>query len=149
MRSQFEKFPEKNLKLILRVISEVIYARPLINFSNIRSIKTKMDDLGFQLSSEDYEFLFELIRLNPNFESEKIQLPSLHNYEVTFERSVVKYSAEYWERDVESYLSGNDDLKEFMDQYDDVEWWEGKLVDESIGEEETTDLNIYNINKTN
>jgi hypothetical protein len=147
MRSQFEKFSEKNLKLILRVISEVIYERDLINYSNRKNIKSKLDDLGFQISSKDYEFLFELFRLNPNFETEKIQLPLLHNYEVTFQRSVVKYSVEYWERDVESYLTNDNDLKGFIDEFDDVEWWEGKLVDEDPGDEETTDLSIYDINR--
>jgi hypothetical protein len=147
MRSQFEKFSEKNLKLILRVISEVIYERDLINYSNRKNIKSKLDDLGFQISSKDYEFLFELFRLNPNFETEKIQLPLLHNYEVTFQRSVVKYSVEYWERDVESYLTNDNDLKGFIDEFDDVEWWEGKLVDEDPGDEETTDLGIYDINR--
>lgn len=149
MRSQFEQFPEKNLKLILRLISEVIYERDLINYSNRKNIKSKLDDLGFQITSKDYEFLFELFRLNPNFESEKIQIPSLHNYEVTFERQVIKYSTEYWEKDVQSYLTGDNDLKEFIDEFDDVDWWDGKMVDEDLGNEETTELNIYNINKTN
>jgi hypothetical protein len=147
MRSQFEKFPEKNLKLILRVISEVIYERDLFSYSNRKNIKSKLDDLGFQISSKDYEFLFELFRLNPNFETEKIQLPSLHNYEVTFQRSVVKYSVEHWEKDVESYLSKDNDIKEFIDEFDDVEWWDGELVDEDPGDEETTDLGIYDINR--
>jgi hypothetical protein len=147
MRSQFEKFPEKNLKLILRVISEVIYERDLFSYGNRKNIKSKLDDLGFQISSKDYEFLFELIRLNPNFETEKIQLPSLHNYEVTFQRSVVKYAVEYWEKDVESYLTNDNDLKGFIDEFDDVEWWDGKLTDEDLGDEETTDLGIYDINR--
>jgi hypothetical protein len=147
MRSQFEKFPEKNLKLILRVISEVIYERDLFSYDNRKNIKSKLDDLGFQISPKDYEFLFELIRLNPNFESEKIQLPSLHNYEVTFQRSVVKYAVEYWEKDVESYLTNDNDLKGFIDEFDDVEWWDGKLTDEDLGDEETTDLGIYDINR--
>jgi len=147
MRSQFEKFPEKNLKLILRVISEVIYERDLFSYSNRKNIKSKLDDLGFQISSKDYEFLFELFRLNPNFETEKIQLPSLHNYEITFQRSVVKYSVEHWQKDVESYLSKDNDIKEFIDEFDDVEWWDGELVDEDPGDEETTDLSIYDINR--
>jgi hypothetical protein len=147
MRSQFEKFPEKNLKLILRVISEVIYERDLINYSNRKNIKSKLDDLGFQISSKDYEFLFELFRINPNFETEKIKLPSLHNYEITFERQVMKYSTEYWEKDVQSYLTGDNDLKEFIDEFDDVDWWDGKMVDEDLGNEETTDLSIYGINR--
>lgn len=147
MRSQFEKFPEKNLKLILRVISEVIYERDLINYSNRKNIKSKLDDLGFQISSKDYEFLFELFRINPNFETEKIKLPSLHNYEITFERQVMKYATEYWEKDVESYLTGDNDLKEFIDEFDDVDWWDGKMVDEDLGNEETTDLGIYGINR--
>lgn len=147
MSSQFEKFPEKNLRLILRVISEVVYDRDLVTYSNIREIKSKLEDLGFQASKIDYEFLFELMRMNPNFETEKIEMPSLHNYEITFARQVVKYSTEYWETDVESYLSDDKDLKSFVDEVDSVKWWDGKMVDEDFGDEETTDLTIYDINK--
>ena len=147
MSSQFEKFPEKNLRLILRVISEVVYDRDLVTYSNIRDIKSKLEDLGFRVSKIDYEFLFELMRMNPNFETEKIEMPSLHNYEITFARQVVKYSTEYWETDVESYLSDDKDLKSFVDEVDSVKWWDGKMVDEDFGDEETTDLTIYDINK--
>ena len=147
MSSQFEKFPEKNLRLILRVISEVVYDRDLVTYSNVRDIKSKLEDLGFRVSKIDYEFLFELMRMNPNFETEKIEMPSLHNYEITFARQVVKYSTEYWETDVESYLSDDKDLKSFVDEVDSVKWWDGKMVDEDFGDEETTDLTIYDINK--
>ena len=147
MSSQFEKFPEKNLRLILRVISEVVYDRDLVTYSNVRDMKSKLEDLGFQPSNMDYEFLFELMRLNPNFETEKIEMPSLHNYEITFARQVVKYSTEYWEKDVESYLSDKDDMKSFVDEMGRVEWWSGDMVDEDHGDEETTDLSIWGINK--
>lgn len=147
MSSQFEKFPEKNLRLILRVISEVVYDRDLVTYSNVRDIRSKLEDLGFQPSNMDYEFLFELMRLNPNFETEKIEMPSLHDYEITFARQVVKYSTEYWEKDVESYLSDKDDMKSFVDEMGRVEWWSGDMVDEDHGDEETTDLSIWGINK--
>ena len=147
MSSQFEKFPEKNLRLILRLISEVVYDRDLVTYSNVRDMKSKLEDLGFQPSNMDYEFLFELMRLNPNFETEKIEMPSLHNYEITFARQVVKYSTEYWEKDVESYLSDKDDMKSFVDEMGRVEWWSGDMVDEDHGDEETTDLSIWGINK--
>lgn len=147
MGSQFEKFPEKNLRLILRLISKVVYDRDLVTYSNVRDIKSKLEDLGFQPSNMDYEFLFELMRLNPNFETEKIEMPSLHNYEITFARQVVKYSTEYWEKDVESYLSDKDDMKSFVDEMGRVEWWSGDMVDEDHGDEETTDLSIWGINK--
>ena len=133
MSSQFEKFPEKNLRLILRVISEVVYDRDLVTYSNVRDMKSKLEDLGFQPSNMDYEFLFELMRLNPNFETEKIEMPSLHDYEITFERQVVKYSTEYWEKDVESYLSDKDDVKSFVHEMGRVEWWSGDMVDEDYG----------------
>ena len=147
MSSQFEKFPEKNLRLILRLISEVVYDRDLVTYSNVRDMKSKLEDLGFQPSNMDYEFLFELMRLNPNFETEKIEMPSLHDYEITFARQVVRYSTEYWEKDVESYLSDKDDMKSFVDEMGRVEWWAGDMVDEDHGDEETTDLSIWGINK--
>ena len=147
MSSQFEKFPEKNLRLILLVISEVVYDRDLVTYSNVRDMKSKLEDLGFQPSNMDYEFLFELMRLNPNFETEKIEMPSLHDYEITFARQVVRYSTEYWEKDVESYLSDKDDMKSFVDEMGRVEWWSGDMVDEDHGDEETTDLSIWGINK--
>lgn len=147
MSSQFEKFPEKNLRLILRVISEVVYDRDLVTYSNVRDMKSKLEDLGFQPSNMDYEFLFELMRLNPNFETEKIKMPSLHDYEITFARQVVRYSTEYWAKDVESYLSDKDDMKSFVDEMGRVEWWSGDMVDEDHGDEETTDLSIWDINK--
>ena len=147
MSSQFEKFPEKNLRLILRVISEVVYDRDLVTYSNVRDMKSKLEDLGFQPSNMDYEFLFELMRLNPNFETEKIEMPSLHDYEITFARQVVRYSTEYWEKDVESYLSDKDDMKSFVDEMGRVEWWSGDMVDEDHGDDETTDLSIWGINK--
>ena len=147
MSSQFEKFPEKNLRLILRVISEVVYDRDLVTYSNVRDMKSRLEDLGFQPSNMDYEFLFELMRLNPNFETEKIEMPSLHDYEITFARQVVRYSTEYWEKDVESYLSDKDDMKSFVDEMGRVEWWSGDMVDEDHGDEETTDLSIWGINK--
>lgn len=125
------------------------YGQPkeLVSGANQKIVKDILDDIGMVAETEDLSFIFSLYRMNPNYETEPIKIPELHTYEITTKRYATINVREYWKNTIENYLEDEDDVQEFMDWFDNPDWWEGEIIDRDEYDEETTDTDIDEINK--
>ena len=125
------------------------YGRPreLVSGANQKIVKDILDDIGMSVETEDFSFIFSLYRMNPNYETEPIKIPELHTYEITTKRYATINVREYWKNTIENYLEDENDVQEFIDWFDNPDWWEGEMIDRDEYDEETTDTDIDEINK--
>ena len=125
------------------------YGQPkeLVSGANQKIVKDILDDIGMVAETEDLSFIFSLYRMNPNYETEPIKIPELHTYEITTKRYATINVREYWKNTIENYLEDEDDVQEFMDWFENADWWEGEMIDRDEYDEETTDTDIDEINK--
>ena len=125
------------------------YGQPkeLVSGANQKIVKDILDDIGMVAETKDLSFIFSLYRMNPNYETEPIKIPELHTYEITTKRYATISVNELWKSTVENYLEYEGDVQEFIDWFDNTEWWEGEMIDRDEYDEETTDTDIDEINK--
>ena len=125
------------------------YGRPkeLVSGANQKIVKNILDDIGMVAETKDLSFIFSLYRMNPNYETEPIKIPELHTYEIVTKRSATISVNELWKSTVENYLEYEGDVQEFIDWFDNTEWWEGEMIDRDEYDEETRDTDIDEINK--
>ena len=145
--SKLEKLPQKNLKFILKRMDEGIFIRDLFSHANQIVIKQIFEDIGMSLDKNDMEFVFALYKENPNFLTEEIKLPKLHQYEIVTKRYARIEVREYWKNTHESYLDDENDVLEFIDWFGTSDWWEGEMIDRDEYDEETTETETDEINK--
>jgi predicted transcriptional regulator YdeE len=151
--SKFKNYSEKNLKFLLRRIRQDIdpfeNGRNLITSSTEQAINNILDDIGISSNNDDLSFIFALYRLNPNFEVETLKIPELHTYEVITKRQARITVVELWKSEVESYFDDENDVQQFGEWFggSGSDWWEGDMIDRDEYDEETTDVEIDEINK--
>jgi len=145
--SKLEKLPQKNLKFILKRMDEGIDSGDLFSHTNQRVIRQIFDDIGIDVKSQDLGFIFALYRENPNFLTEKIKLPKVHEYEIVTKRYATISVREYWKNTYESYLDKEDDVEDFISWFGGGDWWDGEIIDREEFDEETADMEIDEINK--
>ena len=145
--SKLEKLPQKNLRFILKRMSDDIFIRDLFSQGNQRLIRQIFEDIGMSIDKNDIEFVFALYRENPNFLTEEIKLPKLHQYEIVTKRYANISIREYWKNTHESYLDDEDDVQEFIDWFGGGDWCEGEMIDRDEYDEETTETETDEINK--
>ena len=121
--------------------------KELVSGANQKIVKDILDDIGMVAETKDLSFIFSLYRMNPNYETEPIKIPELHTYEIVTKRSATISVNELWKSTVENYLEYEGDVQEFIDWFDNTEWWEGEMIDRDEYDEETTDTDIDEINK--
>ena len=145
--SKLEKLPQKNLRFILKRMSDDIFIRDLFSHANQIVIKQIFEDIGMSIDRNDMEFIFAMYKENPNFLTEEIKLPKLHQYEIVTKRYARVEVREYWKNTYESYLDDEDDVHEFIDWFGGGDWWEGEMIDRDEYDEETTETETDEINK--
>ena len=149
--SKLEKLPQKNLKFILKRMNEGIELfgdrRQLISSSTQRIVKEIFNDIGMNINDKDMEFVFALYRDNPNYLTEEIKIPELHEYEVITKRYATISVREYWKNTYESYFNDEDDVDDFQSWFGGANWWDGEMIDREEFDEETAETEIDEINK--
>ena len=147
--SKLKNISEKNMRFILKRMNNENYgqSKELVSNTNYKVIKNILDDIGMTANNEDFSFIFALYRMNSNYETEPIKIPELHNYEITTKRYATIYVREYWKNTIESYLEDENDVGDFVDWFDNSDWWDGEMIDRDEYDEETTDTDIDEINK--
>jgi hypothetical protein len=145
--SKLEKLPQKNLKFILKRMNEGIDTRDLFSHTNQRVIKQIFDDIGMNINDKDKEFVFALYRDNPNYLTEEIKIPELHEYEIVTKRYASIQVREYWKNTYESYFNDEKDVSDFQSWFGGADWWDGEMIDRDEYSEETEETEIDEINK--
>lgn len=152
MSSKFEKMSKKNLKMILTLMDEYIDRRgnpmSLIDYRNDSAIRDGLEVIGIEIGEIDLNFLTQLRKENPNFQTEEIRVPTLKVLEVVTERLAHIRVKEHWSKEMESYLD-EDNLGLFISDMSDNYWWEGEKNYEETIDEETTSEEIIEVNKIN
>jgi ABC-type multidrug transport system ATPase subunit len=145
--SKLEKLPQKNLKFILKRMNESLDKTSLISYHNQKVIKEIFDDIGMVDRGQDIDFIFALYRENPNFLTEELKLPTLHEYEIITKRYATISIREYWKNTHETYLDDEDDVDDFISWFGGGDWWNGEMIDREEFDEETAETEIDEINK--
>ena len=149
--SKLEKLPQKNLKFILKRMNEGIELlgdrRQLISSSTQKIVKDIFNDIGMNINDKDMEFVFALYRDNPNYLTEEIKIPELHEYEVITKRYATINVRELWKNTYESYFNDEDDVDDFQSWFGGADWWDGEMIDRDEYDEETDETEIDEINK--
>jgi len=149
--SKLEKLPQKNLKFILKRMNEGIELfgdkKQLISSSTQRIVKDIFNDIGMNINDKDMEFVFALYRDNPNYLTEEIKIPELHEYEIITKRYATISVREYWKNTYESYFNDEDDVDDFQSWFGGADWWDGEMIDREEFDEETAETEIDEINK--
>ena len=149
--SKLEKLPQKNLKFILKRMNEGIELfgdkKQLISSSTQRIVKDIFNDIGMNINDKDMEFVFALYRDNPNYLTEEIKIPELHEYEIVTKRYANIQVREYWKNTYESYFNDEDDVLDFESWFGGADWWDGEMIDRDEYDEETAETEIDEINK--
>jgi hypothetical protein len=149
--SKLEKLPQKNLKFILKRMNEGIELfgdkKQLISRSTQKIVKDIFNDIGMNINDKDMEFVFALYRDNPNYLTEEIKMPELHEYEVITKRYANISVREYWKNTYESYFNDEDDVDDFQSWFGGADWWDGEMIDRDEYDEETAETEIDEINK--
>jgi predicted transcriptional regulator YdeE len=149
--SKLEKLPQKNLKFILKRMNEGIELfgnrRQLISSSTQKIVKDIFNDIGMNINDKDMEFVFALYRDNPNYLTEEIKIPELHEYEIITKRYATISIREYWKNTYESYFNDEDDVDDFQSWFGGADWWDGEMIDRDEYAEETDETEIDEINK--
>ena len=149
--SKLEKLPQKNLKFILKRMNEGIELlgdrRQLISSSTQKIVKDIFNDIGMNINDKDMEFVFALYKDNPNYLTEEIKIPELHEYEIITKRYATISIREYWKNTYESYFNDEDDVDDFQSWFGGADWWDGEMIDRDEYDEETDETEIDEINK--
>jgi hypothetical protein len=145
--SKLEKLPQKNLKFILKRMDEGLDKTSLISYHNQKVIKEIFDDIGMVVRGQDIDFIFALYRENPNFLTQELKLPTLHEYEIITKRYATISIREYWKNTHETYLDDEDDVDDFISWFGGGDWWNGEMIDREEFDEETAETEIDEINK--
>ncbi len=145
--SKLEKLPQKNLKFILKRMDEGLDKTSLISYHNQKVIKEIFDDIGMVVRGQDIDFIFALYRENPNFLTEELKLPTLHEYEIITKRYATISIREYWKNTHETYLDDEDDVDDFISWFGGGDWWNGEMIDRDEYDEETSETETDEINK--
>jgi hypothetical protein len=119
----------------------------LISYHNQKVIKEIFDDIGMVVRGQDIDFIFALYRENPNFLTEELKLPTLHEYEIITKRYATISIREYWKNTHETYLDDEDDVDDFISWFGGGDWWNGEMIDREEFDEETAETEIDEINK--
>jgi len=121
--------------------------RQLISSSTQKIVKDIFDDIGMNINNKDMEFVFALYRDNPNYLTEEIKIPELHEYEIITKRYATISIREYWKNTYESYFNDEDDVDDFQSWFGGADWWDGEMIDRDEYDEETDETEIDEINK--
>lgn len=152
MRDLSKMFNEKSLRLLLSNLND-------LDIDTEEYDETLHDELSeivkyfgvSDLEWEEVSFFIELIRLNPNYETETIRLPKLNSYDVYFEIDMTESVVETWRHNVNSYFdeSKNTLIEDQMKNHPDWSYWEGTQTDKDYFDTYVNDERVSEIRKRN
>ena len=149
MEDLSKKYDERTLRLIIQTLIES-GLEPDAEFDD--SVCDEIDDalkyIGIQPKQwEDYTFYFQLLKINPNYETESINVPNLHKYNVDIDVRVYESAEETWRRKVYSYFNSKDMITQQVENNLDVSYWEGEMIHREVYDSSHEDERVSNIEK--
>ena len=149
MEDLSKKYDERTLRLIIETLLE-----ENINFDDEfdDSMCDEIDDalkyIGINPKQwEDYTFYIQLVRINPNYETESIIVPELNKYAVDTDVRTYESAVETWQREVFSYFDNGDMVKQQVENDNDTMYWEGDMLHREVYDSSHEDERISNVKK--
>ena len=149
MEDLSKKYDERTLRLIIETLLE-----ENIDFDGEfdDSICDEIDDalkyIGIDPKQwEDYTFYVQLVKINPNYETESIKVPELNKYAVDTDVTTYESAVETWQREVFSYFDTKDMIEQQVENDNDTMYWEGDMVHREVYDSSHEGERISNVRR--
>jgi hypothetical protein len=149
MEDLSKKYDERTLRLIIETLLE-----ENINFDDEfdDSMCDEIDDalkyIGINPKLwEDYTFYVQLVKINPNYETESIIVPELNKYAVDTDVRTYESAVETWQREVFSYFDTKDMVEQQVENDNDTMYWEGNMLHKDVYDSSHEGERISNVRR--
>lgn len=154
MRDFSTELNKRVLRLLIRSLHETFESTSfdIVDDYNTKVLEMISDTVKYfgieGLTWDEGTFFSELVRLNPNYESEEIRVPVKNIYEIDVDVDQIDYVAETYRHTLESYISKDEELlKQQLTNDSDYEYWQGYRIHREVYDGQTTEEKISNITK--
>jgi hypothetical protein len=96
---------------------------------------------------EDYTFYVQLVKINPNYETESIIVPELNKYAVDTDVRTYESAVETWQREVFSYFDTKDMIEQQVENDNDTMYWEGNMLHREVYDSSHEDERISGVKR--
>jgi hypothetical protein len=149
MEDLSKKYDERTLRLIIEtLLEENIDFDGEFDDSICDEIDESLKYIGINPKQwEDYTFYVQLVKTNPNYETESIKVPELNKYAVDTDVRTYETAIETWQREVFSYFDSKDMVTQQVENDNDTMYWEGDMTHREVYDSSHEDENISNIKR--
>ena len=154
MRDFSTELNKRVLRLLIRSLHETFESTSfdIVDDYNTKVLSMISDTVKYfgieGLTWDEGTFFSELVRLNPNYESEEIRIPVKNIYEIDVDANVIDYVTETYRHTLESYISKDEELlKQQLMNDIEYEFWQGNQIHREVYDGETTEQTISYITK--
>jgi hypothetical protein len=147
MKDLSKKYDERTLRLIIEtLLEENIDFDAEFDDSMCDEIDDALKYIGINPKQwEDYTFYIQLVRINPNYETESIIVPELNKYAVDTDVRTYESAVETWQREVFSYFDTEDMIEQQVENDNDTAYWEGNMLHKDVYDSSHEDERISNV----
>ena len=149
MEDLSKKYDERTLRLIIETLleSDIDYDSEFDD-SMCDEIDDVLKYIGINPKRwEDYTFYMQLVKINPNYETESIKVPELNKYAVDTDVRTYESAVETWQREVFSYFDTKDMIVQQVENDNDTAYWEGNMLHREVYDSSHEDQNISSIKR--
>jgi hypothetical protein len=149
MEDLSKKYDERTLRLIIQTLleSDMDYDSEFDD-SMCDEIDDSLKYIGINPKHwEDYTFYVQLVKINPNYETESIKVPELNKYAVDTDVRTYESAVETWQREVFSYFDTKDMIEQQVENDNDTAYWEGNMLHREVYDSSHEDQNISSIKR--
>jgi len=149
MEDLSEKYDERTLRLIIETLLESgLEYDAEFDDRMCDEIDDALKYIGINPKQwEDYTFYVQLVKINPNYETENIKVPELNKYAVDTDVRTYESAVETWRREVFSYFDNKDMIEQQVENDNDTMYWEGDMTHREVYDSSHEDENISNIKR--
>jgi hypothetical protein len=149
MKDLSKKYDERTLRLIIEtLLEENIDFDAEFDDSMCDEIDDALKYIGINPKQwEDYTFYVQLVKINPNYETESIIVPELNKYAVDTDVRTYETAIETWQREVFSYFDSKDMVTQQVENDNDTMYWEGDMTHREVYDSSHEDERISNVKK--
>jgi len=149
MEDLSKKYDERTLRLIIETLLESgLEHDSEFDDSMCDEIDDALKYIGIAPKQwEDYTFYVQLVKTNPNYETESIKVPELNKYAVDTDVRVYESAVETWQREVFSYFDSKDMVTQQVENDNDTMYWDGVFKNREVYDSSHEDENISSIKR--
>lgn len=149
MEDLSKKYDERTIRLIIEtLVDEGIDFDSNFDESVCDEIDDALKYIGINPKNwEDYSFYIQLVKINPNYETENIKVPELNKYAVDIDATLYETAIETWRHKIYSYFDNKDMIKQQVGNHPDYTYWEGEMVHRDVHDSSTESEYITNVQR--